>query len=166
MVSYLLRVLVAGAALSLAANEAPAGCCPCGGAVYSGPSPCLVRIGPFVEVQVPPSNGRVVNVQRAVLANRLIKKNFNRHIAAQPKTVTRLGPAISELDPTLLEPTSAPDCAFRDTMSNPSTVEQTRMKLDYEAQCYRQSEEIVRARLQRLQDAVEKMIRTARQSSR
>ena len=45
-------------------------------------------------------------------------------------------------------------------------LDESRMKLDYEAQCYRQWEEIVRARLQRLQDAVEKMIRTAKQSSR
>ena len=106
---------------------------------------------------------RHVNVPRTVL----IKRRFNRPSAAQPQTATRLGPVTGpvtpELDPTLLEPASAPDCAFRDTMSNPPTVEQTRMKLDYEAQCYRQSEEIVRARLQRLQDAVETMIRTARQ---
>jgi hypothetical protein len=51
-------------------------------------------------------------------------------------------------------------------MSNPPTVDETRMKLDYEAQCYRQSEEIVRARLHRLQDAVETMIKAARQSAR
>jgi hypothetical protein len=35
------------------------------------------------------------------------------------------------------------------------TVEETRMKLDYEQQCYRHSEMIVRARLEQLQKAVE-----------
>jgi hypothetical protein len=113
---------------------------------------------------------RRVNVPRTVLADRPVRRSFNRHMnrhmAAQPKTVTSVGPVIPELDPTLLEPVSAPDCAFRGTMSKPPTIEETRMKLDYEAQCYRQSEEIVRVRLQRLQDAVEQMIRTARQSSR
>jgi hypothetical protein len=123
---------------------------------------------PVVEVEVPPSSRmiRQGHVPRAVRT----KQRFNRPIAAQPKTrletATRLGPVIPELDPTLLEPAAAPDCAFRGTMSSPPTVEETRMKLDYEAQCYRQSEEIVRTRLHRLQDAVEKMIRAARQSSR
>jgi hypothetical protein len=96
----------------------------------------------------------------------LTKKSFHRHIGAQPKTATRLRPVIPELDPTLLEPASAPDCVFRNTMSNPPTVDETRMKLDYEAQCYRQSEEIVRARLHRLQDTVETLIKAARQSAR
>ena len=48
-------------------------------------------------------------------------------------------------------------------MSSPPSVEETRMKLDYEAQCYRQEVMILRARLQRLQDAAEKMIRAVRQ---
>jgi hypothetical protein len=119
---------------------------------------------PVVEVEVPPWSGMVR--QRHVPRTVRAKKSSNRLIAAQPKTTTRLGPVIPELDPTLLEPASAPDCAFRGTMSNPLTVEETRMKLDYEAQCYRQSEEIVRARLHRLQDAVETMIGATRQSSR
>ena len=55
----------------------------------------------------------------------------------------------------LLEPQSPPDCAFKGPLSNPPTVEETRMKLDYEQQCYRQSEMIVRTRLQQLQNSVE-----------
>ena len=47
-------------------------------------------------------------------------------------------------------------------MSNPDTVEQTRAKLDYEAQCYRQAEVIVRARLQRLLSSVDKTIRAVK----
>jgi hypothetical protein len=58
---------------------------------------------------------------------------------------------------------SAVDCVFAGAMSSPPSVEETRMKLDYEAQCYRQEGMILRARLQRLQDAAEKMIRAVRQ---
>jgi hypothetical protein len=92
----------------------------------------------------------LVCAPRAVAADMPLKKSSTQHIATRAKAVA---PVIPELDPTLLEPASAPDCAFRGTMGNPATVEETRMKLDYEAQCYRQAEGIVRARLQRLQDA-------------
>jgi len=54
----------------------------------------------------------------------------------------------------LMEPQSAPDCAFRGPVSSPITADELRMKLDYEAQCYRQAEAIVRARLQQLQDTI------------
>src|SRR5262249_7104476 len=52
----------------------------------------------------------------------------------------------------LLQRQPQPDCTFRGPLSNPITAEETRMKLDYEAQCYRQAESIVRTRLQQLQD--------------
>jgi hypothetical protein len=52
------------------------------------------------------------------------------------------------LDQSLLEPQPPPDCAFKEPLSNPPTAEETRTKLDYEQQCYRHSEMIVRARLQ------------------
>ena len=44
------------------------------------------------------------------------------------------------------------------------TVEETRMKLDYEQQCYRHPEMIVRARLEQLQKAVEGTNPASRQS--
>ena len=90
-------------------------------------------------------------------------KTTSQHAAVRAKAVARVAPIIPKLDPTLLEPASAVDCAFPGTMSNPASVEETRTKLDYEAQCYRQQEAIVRARLQRLQDAAQKMIRAVRQ---
>jgi hypothetical protein len=69
-------------------------------------------------------------------------------------------------DPSLLALEPAFDCAFRGPVSSPITVEETRMKLDYEAQCYRQSESIVRARLEALQQAVGRMIsRTAQRDT-
>ena len=64
-------------------------------------------------------------------------------------------------DQSLLEPQPGPDCAFKGPLSNPSTAEETRMKLDYEQQCYRQSEIIVRTRLGQLQKSVEEAIKPA-----
>ena len=61
-------------------------------------------------------------------------------------------------DPALLAEPQAPDCAFKGTWSNPPTPEETRQKLDYEAQCYRQAEALTRARLEALQDAVRQML--------
>jgi hypothetical protein len=62
-------------------------------------------------------------------------------------------------EPALLDPASAPDCAYRGSIGNPATTQEMRAKLDYEAQCYRQAEAIVRARLLRLQDSVDKTIK-------
>ena len=62
-------------------------------------------------------------------------------------------------DRTLLQRQPEPDCIFRGTISSPMTVEELRQKLDYEQQCYRQSESNVRGRLHNLQDAVEETIR-------
>jgi hypothetical protein len=62
-------------------------------------------------------------------------------------------------DRTLLQRQQEPDCSFRGTISSPMTVEELRQKLDYEQQCYRQSESNVRVRLHSLQDAVEDTIR-------
>jgi len=71
--------------------------------------------------------------------------------------------AIRLPDRALLQRQPEPDCAFRGPLSNPVTAEETRMKLDYEQQCYRQAEFIVRARLQQLQDSVGETIKTIRQ---
>jgi len=62
-------------------------------------------------------------------------------------------------DRTLLQRQPEPDCTFRGTISSPMTIEELRQKLDYEQQCYRQSESNVRLRLHDLQDAVEETIR-------
>jgi hypothetical protein len=62
-------------------------------------------------------------------------------------------------DRTLLQRQPEPDCTFRGTISSPMTVEELRQKLDYEQQCYRQSESNVRGRLHSLQDAVGETIK-------
>ena len=67
-------------------------------------------------------------------------------------------------DQSLLKPQPPPDCAFKEPLSNPPTPEETRMKLDYEEQCYRQSEMIVRTRLEQLQKSIGKATKpTSRQ---
>jgi hypothetical protein len=62
-------------------------------------------------------------------------------------------------DRTMLQRQAEPDCTFRGTISIPITGEELRQKLDYEQQCYRQSESNVRVRLHSLQDAVGETIR-------
>ena len=73
---------------------------------------------------------------------------------ATPKVRTASRPASPRPHRTLLQPQPAPDCTFRGPVSSPMTAEETRMKLDYEQQCYRQAEANARARLQQLQDSV------------
>jgi hypothetical protein len=63
------------------------------------------------------------------------------------------------LDRALLQRQAEPDCTFRDTVSSPMTAEEILQKLDYEQQCYRQSEMNVRGRLHALQDAVEDTVK-------
>ena len=65
-------------------------------------------------------------------------------------------------DRSLLVLQQSPDCEFKGLLSNPMTAEETRMKLDYEEQCYRQSESIARTRLQQLQKSVEEVPRPDR----
>jgi hypothetical protein len=80
----------------------------------------------------------------------------------RPKPATRMLTARARIplpDRTLLQRQPEPDCSFRGTTSSPMTVEELRQKLDYEQQCYRQSESNVRVRLHSLQDAVEDTIR-------
>ena len=68
-------------------------------------------------------------------------------------------PEIPLPDRALLQHQPEPDCGFRGTVSSPMTAEEILQKLDYEQQCYRQSESNVRGRLDALQDAVEDTIR-------
>jgi hypothetical protein len=65
-------------------------------------------------------------------------------------------------DRSLLVLQPSPDCEFKGPLSNAMTAEEMRMKLDYEEQCYRQSESIARTRLDQLQKAVEEIPRPDR----
>ena len=95
------------------------------------------------------------------------KVQANAHAKTQakyikPKPASRMLIARARIplpERTLLERQAEPDCTFRGTISSPMTVEELRQKLDYEQQCYRQSESNVRGRLHSLQDAVGETIR-------
>jgi hypothetical protein len=73
--------------------------------------------------------------------------------AGEPRA--RSAPSIPSSVRALLEPVPAPKCAIP---ANESNVDE-RQKLDYERQCYRQAEIIVRDHLGRLQSAVAKLER-------
>jgi hypothetical protein len=62
----------------------------------------------------------------------------------------------------LLSPPSQPNCAFDSTRTDADD----RQKLDYERQCYRHAEMIIRDRLERLQGDVEQMIKAANSTER
>jgi hypothetical protein len=81
----------------------------------------------------------------------------SRHSGRQVETVSK---AAMSLPPAQLRRQPEPDCTFRGPVSHPITAEETRQKLDYEQQCYRASERIVRARLEQLQDSVQRMIKS------
>jgi hypothetical protein len=69
-----------------------------------------------------------------------------------------LRPHIPLPEPELLMRQAAPDCEFRSAAQSTDQAALHTMRLDYERQCYRQSEFIVRARMERLQEAVMKTI--------
>ena len=81
------------------------------------------------------------------------------HHAAPPSHISPTGVERSAKivipfpDPGLLRPQAAPECEFP-----PSESVDDRQKLDYERQCYRHAEIIVRDRLQLLQNAVDKTV--------
>jgi hypothetical protein len=85
----------------------------------------------------------------------------SRNSARQMETVSKA--AIPLPAAALLRRQPEPDCTFRGPVSDPITAEETRQKVDYEQQCYRASESIVRARLEQLQGSVRKMIKSRRQ---
>ena len=83
-----------------------------------------------------------------------------KYLKYKPATKVSISRAQIPLpDRVLLQRQPEPDCGFRGTISSPMTAEEIRQKLDYEQQCYRQSESNVRGRLHTLQDAVEDTIR-------
>jgi hypothetical protein len=72
-------------------------------------------------------------------------------------------------DQALLDPQPDPSCEFKASPTDPKTDEAVRMKLDYERQCHRHAEIIVRSRLQQLQvsiGATIKAVKLREQSSR
>jgi hypothetical protein len=81
---------------------------------------------------------------------------------AIPVTRSDSRPPIPLPDQELLIPQPEPDCEFK-PQPQPSQIDPNteRMKLDYERQCYRHAEIIVRRRLQLLQASVGEMLKAA-----
>ncbi len=75
-------------------------------------------------------------------------------------------PSIPLPEAELLERQVAPDCEFKSTAQADDEAALRTIKLDFEQQCYRQSELILRARMERLQDAVSKMIESINRRDR
>jgi hypothetical protein len=85
------------------------------------------------------------------------------------KRVSIVGPSSEDIplpEPELLNRQAAPDCEFKSAAQAADEVALRAMKLDYEQQCYRQSESILRARMERLQDAVRKTIESINRRDR
>ena len=89
-----------------------------------------------------------------------------KYVKPKPARMLTARARIPLPDRTLLQRQPEPDCIFRGTISSPMTVEELRQKLDYEQQCYRQAEFIVRGRLQQLQDSVDETVRAVSQRDR
>jgi hypothetical protein len=86
----------------------------------------------------------------------LLQDSVDKTISALKRTTTPLPTA------SLLSPQPEPSCELETSGSNTDE----RQKLDYERQCYRQAEMIVRSRLQLLQDSVDKTIDAIKRSER
>jgi hypothetical protein len=74
--------------------------------------------------------------------------------------------AIPLPEPDLLSRAPAPDCELKSEVQGVDEAAIRTMKLDYERQCFRQSEFILRARMERLQKAVVKIIQSANRPDR
>jgi hypothetical protein len=103
-----------------------------------------------------------------------IFSSSSKHTSKQ-NSQPRISPPVSERasqsgislpEPELLEHQAAPDCEFKSAAQADSEIARRAMKLDYEQQCYRQSEAILRARMERLQDAVGKTIESLKRRDR
>jgi hypothetical protein len=97
-------------------------------------------------------------------------KHTSKH-NSQPRISPPVSERASQLgislpEPELLEHQAAPDCEFKSAAQADSEIGRRAMKLDYEQQCYRQSEAILRARMERLQDAVGKTIESLKRRDR
>jgi hypothetical protein len=91
----------------------------------------------------------------------LLQDSVDKTISALKRTPTPLPAAPLPAAP-LLSPQPEPSC----DLETPGSSGDERQKLDYERQCYRHAEMIVRSRLQLLQDSVDKTIDAVKRSER
>jgi len=123
----------------------------CSGITYSHVTSHTANSGKFTE----PTSGTPTPL-RAAPRSRMISQTANTEKLTEPKPARPIPlPAAP-----LLVPQPEPNCEATDASAN------ERQKLDYERQCYRHAEMIVRARLQLLQGSVDKTISAVRSSDR
>ena len=106
------------------------------------------------------SSGRASHravAQRAVTHRASTEGTSTHHASAERPLSTA---SIREVD--LLERPVAPDCEFKSSGQADSDVNLQLIKLDYESQCYRQSESILRARMERLQNDLKKNLKSSK----
>jgi hypothetical protein len=95
--------------------------------------------------------------QRAVTYRASTEGASTHHASAE-----RLLSTVSIREVDLLERPVAPDCEFKLSGEADSDVNLQLIKLDYESQCYRQSESIMRARMERLQNDLKKNLKSSK----
>ena len=88
---------------------------------------------------------------------------YSSTIQGSSSTVQKSRKPIPLPDSALLAPRPEPKCQFEES-AHPDPNADERWKLDYERQCYRGTEMIVRYRLQLLQNAVRKMMKAVKQN--
>ena len=106
------------------------------------------------------SSGRASHravAQRAV-TYRASTEGASTHHASAERPLSTV--SIREVD--LLERPVAPDCEFKLSGQADNDVNLQLIKLDYESQCYRQSESIMRARMERLQNDLKKNLKSSK----
>jgi PBP1b-binding outer membrane lipoprotein LpoB len=82
--------------------------------------------------------------------------------AANAGTSTPRAAAIPLPPQALVTAQPAPNCELESALGDVSAADAVRAKLDYQQQCYRQAEGLVRARLHALQSAVEATARAVK----
>jgi hypothetical protein len=97
----------------------------------------------------------IAGCERVPTVSRTTKSDISTRSASRPRIISVPGRE-------LLNPQAEPDCEFK--TSDPKADE--RQKLDYERQCYRHAEMIVRTRLQLLQASVNETIKAVKRSER
>lgn len=91
-----------------------------------------------------------------------VQNSVPRGQSVKAGTSTPRAAAIPLPSQALLTAQPAPNCELESALGDVSAAEAMRAKLDYQQQCYRQAEILVRARLHALQSAVEATARAVK----
>jgi hypothetical protein len=110
------------------------------------------------------SGGRTISVTYSKRVSQPVAPTPSRRQGAmRTRVISQTAPSEPSIEPKAAEPVPLPEVSLLSPQAEPSceapgTVTDERQKLDYERQCYRHAEMIVRSRLQLLQEAVARTI--------